>query len=210
MKKSFPARALPLRCVFRARNLAILLLTLPQGTCCCCCARPSSGASKAVEGAARREQTEDGKTRLADVAPRRGARLPRPRPARSGRQHVGSSLARRLVGPFARLTRGQESCRFPRRLPPLKSAPAHVRPQLPAWRLGVASDDGLVLRAELEAQPPRRQVLADVRRARGAGDDRRTAREGPPKKEGGGAHAVTRRDLRDSAADARLVGGGAE
>lgn len=95
MKKSFPARALPLRCVFRARNLAILLLTLPQGTCCCCCARPSSGASKAVEGAARREQTEDGKTRLADVAPRRGARLPRPRPARSGHAQDRARPARR-------------------------------------------------------------------------------------------------------------------
>ena len=45
-----------------------------------------------------------------------------------------------------------------------------------------------------------------MRRARGAGDDSHAAREGPPKQEGGGAHAVTRRYLRDSAADARLVG----
>ena len=35
-----------------------------------------------------------------------------------------------------------------------KSALAHIGPQLPARRLGVASDDGLIFRAELKAQPP--------------------------------------------------------
>ena len=75
-----------------------------------------------------------------------------------------------------------------------------------------SADGGLARRvggAQLEAQPPRRQVLADVRRARGPKDDHRAAREGPPEQERGGAHTVARRNLRDAAADARFVGGGA-